>query len=73
MQHKRIPDADHYRRREAFLDLIARAHLAPPAQRAHFLADAATIASLHFQTTGTPLVSDPASRLRLVDEADPPR
>jgi hypothetical protein len=50
-----FPDADRYGRLHAFADLVARAELAPPAQREHLIGEAAAIAVLHRELTGTPL------------------
>jgi hypothetical protein len=58
-----FPEADLFRRREAFLDLVARARLAPPAQRERFLAAAAMVAQLHQEVTGAPLLPDVAGHL----------
>ena len=55
MERPLFPDADRCRRLQALTDLVARAELAPPAQREHLLGEAAAIAVLHRELTGTPL------------------
>jgi hypothetical protein len=64
MRNASFPDAELRFRREVFLELVARAQLAPPDQRADLLRDAATIATLHEELTGTPLLTDIAEYLR---------
>lgn len=56
MDQPLFPQSDLYRRRERFLELVARARLAPPTQHADLLRDAATVAQLHRELTGTPLL-----------------
>lgn len=50
-------------RRTAFCSCVARARLAPACQRDDILADAATIARLHYALTGSPLLTDVADQL----------
>jgi len=53
-----FPHAELRRRRARFLDRVARARLASYAQRDALLREAITVAQLHHELTGTPLLAD---------------